>query len=63
MITEPEPEACKVFYNLDETSYFIMFFGAGFGYFLLGILISSNCNCGNINNRNNRNHPILASPV
>lgn len=61
MITEPEPEACKVFYNLDETSYFIMFFGAGFGYFLLGILISSNC--GNRNNRNNRNHPILASPV
>ena len=55
MITEPEPEACKVFYNLDETSYFIMFFGAGFGYFLLGILISSNCG--------NRNHPILASPV
>jgi hypothetical protein len=44
MIREPEPEPCtKVFYNLDEISYFIIFFGAGVGWFIMGFLFTGSC--------------------
>ena len=41
MLPEPEPyEDCNEFYIIDPLSYFIMFFGAGMGWFAVGYLMT-----------------------
>ena len=54
---EPEPD-CVVFYELTPLTYFIMFFGAGVGWFALGYLLTD---C--LHNRERDQEPILAERI
>ena len=61
-IPEPEPSiVCDVFYTTDEIGYFLLFFGAGIGWFVMGYLISD---CCYFRNRLRPNQaPILAESI
>ena len=56
---EPEPE-CSIYYEIDPISYFIMFFGAGAGWFAMGYLLSD---CMYNRGRSQDTNAILAERV
>jgi len=59
-IPEPEPsEACDVF--IPQISYFVLFFGAGIGWFVSGYLLADCCYYRRRDRPNEQ--PILAESI